>query len=133
MGCYGLGLSRILAAHVESRHDKDGIIWHPNIAPYLVDVLVVNVSDEEIVGLAERACRSLLDAGLDAIIDDRDESPGVKFKDADLIGLPLRATVSRRALSQGGLELKRRDQAEGDIVPVGRLAARAQQMLAQMR
>jgi prolyl-tRNA synthetase len=111
MGCYGIGVERILAAAVEAHHDEAGIMWPASIAPH--DVHIVGLSlgrDEAVAADAEALYTELQDAGLDVIFDDRDESPGVKFNDADLIGVPLRATVSTRNLRDGVVEV----QARGD-------------------
>lgn len=97
MGCYGIGVSRTLAAVIEQHHDEDGIIWPVSVAPYHVIVTLVKPKDEEQAKLAEEIYQSLLVAGVEAVIDDRDERPGVKFKDADLLGFPIRITVGKRA------------------------------------
>ncbi|MEE8337583.1 MAG: proline--tRNA ligase, partial [Dehalococcoidia bacterium] len=115
MGCYGLGIDRIAAAAVEAGHDDDGIIWPAAIAPY--DVYLVGLGldrDAELAADAESLYEQLTVAGLEVLFDDREESPGVKFKDADLIGVPLRVTVSARNHKAGVIELQRRgaEQAE---------------------
>ena len=133
MGCYGIGIARILAARIETHRDDNGIIWHPSIAPHQADVLLVNAKDGEVAEAGERAYQTLVDAGIDAILDDRDESAGVKFKDADLIGFPLRVTVGRRSLKQGGYELKLRDRDETQVTPPEQLVARARELLAAMQ
>lgn len=97
MGCYGIGVSRTLAAVIEQHHDEDGIIWPVSVAPYHVIVTLVKPKDEEQAKVAEEIYQSLLVAGVEAVIDDRDERPGVKFKDADLLGFPIRITVGKRA------------------------------------
>ncbi|MBR5358914.1 MAG: proline--tRNA ligase [Clostridiales bacterium] len=111
MGCYGIGVGRTLAAIIEQHHDDNGIIWPAEVAPYKVIVVPTKVNDEENMGLAEKIYKDLQDAGVEVLIDDRNERPGVKFKDADLIGIPLRITVGRRA-GEGIVEVKRRDSAE---------------------
>lgn len=109
MGCYGIGVSRTLAAVIEQHHDEDGIIWPVSVAPYHAIVTLVKPKDEEQAKLAEEIYQSLLTAGVEAVIDDRDERPGVKFKDADLLGFPIRITVGKRA-GEGIVEYKlRRD------------------------
>jgi len=120
MGCYGIGVERILSAAVEAHHDEHGIRWPASIAPY--DVYLVGLSldrDEAVAADAEALYRELQDAGLDVIFDDRDERPGVKFNDADLIGVPIRLTVSPRNHGDGVVELKRRDSADSEQVPRG--------------
>ncbi|WP_126992949.1 proline--tRNA ligase [Thermosipho globiformans] len=105
MGCYGWGISRTLGAIVEQLHDDDGIIWPRSVAPYEVDIVVVGKEKEK--EFSEKLYSYLLDKGVDVIIDDRNVSPGVKFKDADLIGFPLRITVGKK-LKEGKVEIKER-------------------------
>ena len=115
MGCYGIGVSRTLAAVIEQHHDEDGIIWPVSVAPYHVIVTLVKPKDEEQEKLAEEIYQSLLVAGVEAVIDDRDERPGVKFKDADLLGFPIRITVGKRA-GEGIVEYKlRRDSEKSEL------------------
>lgn len=115
MGCYGIGVSRTLAAVIEQHHDEDGIIWPVSVAPYHAIVTLVKPKDEEQAKVAEEIYQSLLVAGVEAVIDDRDERPGVKFKDADLLGFPIRITVGKRA-GEGIVEYKlRRDSDKTEI------------------
>lgn len=115
MGCYGIGVSRTLAAVIEQHHDEDGIIWPVSVAPYHVIVTLVKPKDEEQAKVAEEIYQSLLVAGVEAVIDDRDERPGVKFKDADLLGFPIRITVGKRA-GEGIVEYKlRRDSEKSEL------------------
>lgn len=111
MGSYGIGINRCIAAAIEQNSDENGIIWPVSIAPYHVSVIPVNVKDETISSLAEKIYAELLEKGIEAIIDDRDERPGVKFKDCDLTGIPLRITVGKKA-GEGIVEYKVRG-AEG--------------------
>lgn len=111
MGCYGIGVSRTLAAVIEQHHDEDGIIWPVSVAPYHAIVTLVKPKDEEQAKLAEEIYQRLLAAGVEAVIDDRDERPGVKFKDADLLGFPIRITVGKRA-GEGIVEYKLRRDSE---------------------
>lgn len=111
MGCYGIGVSRTLAAVIEQHHDEDGIIWPVSVAPYHAIVTLVKPKDEEQAKVAEEIYQSLLTAGVEAVIDDRDERPGVKFKDADLLGFPIRITVGKRA-GEGIVEYKLRRDSE---------------------
>jgi prolyl-tRNA synthetase len=117
MGCYGIGVSRLVATAVEQHHDGDGIMWPMSIAPYQVIVTPAGKEDE----LAKKA-QELYDAlaalGIDVLLDDRDERPGVKFKDADLIGIPLRAVIGKRSLAEGKLELKARNVKEAEMIPL---------------
>lgn len=115
MGCYGIGVSRTLAAVIEQHHDDDGIIWPVSVAPYHAIVTLVKPKDEEQAKVAEEIYQSLLVAGVEAVIDDRDERPGVKFKDADLLGFPIRITVGKRA-GEGIVEYKlRRDSEKSEL------------------
>ena len=115
MGCYGIGVSRTLAAVIEQHHDEDGIIWPVSVAPYHAIVTLVKPKDETQAKLAEDIYQRLLIAGVEAVIDDRDERPGVKFKDADLLGFPIRITVGKRA-GEGIVEYKlRRDSEKTEI------------------
>ena len=126
MGCYGIGVSRTLQACVEMSHDDDGIIWPAALAPY--DVLITpmkTVPDGEIMVAAMRLADDLSHAGLDVLIDDRDERPGVKFKDADLIGVPIRLTIGDRALAEKSVEFKRRSEpGKGALVPLDQVVER---------
>jgi prolyl-tRNA synthetase len=108
MGCYGIGVTRIAAAAIEQNHDKDGIIWPVAIAPFEVALLSLQAGDVQVTELAERLYAELGKAGIDVLFDDRDERPGVKFKDADLIGLPYRIAVGKKGVAEGVVELKAR-------------------------
>ncbi len=119
MGSYGIDVSRLLACIAEEHHDGHGLCWPAAVAPYLVHlVLLRGKGASQAEEVAERLYRALRDAGLEALYDDREESPGVKFHDADLIGLPVRLTVSERALAQGGIEMKLRRRAEKRLIPL---------------
>ena len=124
MGCYGIGITRTVAAAVEQHHDDAGIIWPAPLAPYGAHVIPVSVEDAKLRETAEQLASALDAAGVDALLDDRAERPGVKFKDADLIGLPVRITVGPRALARGCVELKPRGAPDAVEVPVGEAAAR---------
>ena len=108
MGCYGIGVSRTMAAAIEQYNDSNGIIWPAAIAPYEVLVVPVNTKDEASTAKAEEIYNSLGEAGIEVIIDDRNERAGVKFKDADLIGYPLRVVVGPKTLANGEIEVKNR-------------------------
>ncbi len=118
MGCYGIGIGRIMATLVEQSHDEKGIIWPFSIAPYHVALLGLDLDKPEPGMAAEQLYTELTAAGVEVLYDDRPESAGVKFNDADLVGLPIRAVVSRRSLKNGGIELKLRSQKESRIVPM---------------
>lgn len=107
MGCYGIGVNRCIAAVIEQNNDENGIIWPMCIAPYKVEIVVVNVGDETQMNLAEKMYEMLQENGVDTLLDERSERPGVKFKDADLIGIPIRITVGKKA-SEGIVEFKER-------------------------
>jgi prolyl-tRNA synthetase len=120
MGSYGIGVERTIAACIEqeSGHDKDGIIWPMSLAPYQVLVLPINMSHKETVEAAERIYKECLEAGIEVLLDDRDERPGVKFKDADLIGVPIRVTIGEKTLAEGKVEVKlRREKAPVRLAP----------------
>jgi prolyl-tRNA synthetase len=104
MGSYGIGVERIITAAVEQNHDADGIIWPKGLAPFDVIVTVTNVKDENVRETGEKLYKDLQRAGLEVLLDDRDERAGVKFKDADLIGIPYRVTIGKK-ISDGMVEL----------------------------
>ena len=118
MGCYGVGVSRTMAAAVEQYNDENGIIWPAAIAPYHVLVVPVNNKDQESLHKAEEIYTQLQKAGVEVIIDDRNERPGVKFKDADLIGYPIRIVVGPKTISTGSLEVKIRKTGEVKLLPL---------------
>ena len=118
MGCYGVGVSRTMAAAIEQNNDADGIIWPAAIAPYQVLVVPVNVKDELSSQMAEEVYSNLLKAGIEAAIDDRKERPGVKFKDADLIGYPVRIVIGPKTLTEKQIEIKIRKTGEVMSLPL---------------
>jgi prolyl-tRNA synthetase len=122
MGSYGLGIGRCMAAIVERNHDENGIVWPVNVAPYEVVVTVVNPKDVKSLETGTRLYEALGEAGIDVILDDRDERPGVKFKDAELVGIPWRITVGPKGLEAGNVEVFRRRGAKKRDVPVDRAA-----------
>src|SRR5690606_7973479 len=124
MGCYGIGISRTMQAIIEQRHDADGILWPWAIAPFQVLVAVLDPQLPEAMDLAKSLASAAEAAGADVLVDDRVERPGVKFKDADLIGIPLRITVGGRGLKEGVVELKWRHENEVTKVPVAEAPAR---------
>lgn len=124
MGCYGIGVTRTLAAIVEQHHDENGIIWPVSVAPYHAIITVMKPEDEVQAQTAERIYKELMDAGVEVLLDDRKERPGVKFKDADLLGIPVRLTVGRGA-PEGKIEYKLRRDAEKEELSVDEGIARA--------
>lgn len=118
MGSYGIGVERLLAAVVEANHDENGIVWPEALAPFQVHIVVIQPDKEGVGQTADELYENLQAAGLDVLLDDREETPGVKFNDADLLGMPVRVTVSPRNLQQEAVEVKRRTQAESQLIPL---------------
>jgi prolyl-tRNA synthetase len=116
MGCYGIGVTRVLQSIVEQSHDERGIVWPVGVAPYIVHVLVMNTSHEGSAHVAAELVRELESRGIDVLLDDRNERPGVKFNDADLLGLPVRIVIGERSLAKGGIEIKTRTMDSADLV-----------------
>jgi prolyl-tRNA synthetase len=117
MGCYGIGVSRLAQAAIEQSYDKDGIIWPVAIAPYQALVVIPNIGDAEQVKVAEELYQSLNLAGIETLLDDRDERAGVKFKDGDLIGIPYRI-VTGRSLKEGKVEVVQRATKQSQELPI---------------
>jgi len=132
MGSYGIGVGRLLACVAEEHHDDKGLVWPVTIAPYHIHLILLGskTGGAQITSQADQLYENLVQAGIEVLYDDREESPGVKFNDADLIGIPLRLTFSERALKAGGVEFKRRDLAEKEIIPLDGLIDRVNQELA---
>ncbi len=128
MGCYGVGVSRLAQAAVEQSYDKDGIIWSPAIAPYHAIITVPNISDAKQMDAAETLYHQLWQAGVETLLDDRDERAGVKFKDADLIGIPYRI-VTGRSLKQGKVEVVQRATHQSQELPLDQVASTVKQWL----
>ena len=134
MGSYGIGVGRLLSCVVEQHHDEYGIIWPISIAPFQVHIVMLHdKKGTEAADTAEKIYEQFQAAGIEVLIDDRKESPGVKFNDADLVGIPVRLTVGRRALDKGGVELKVRGLAESEIVPLDGLLERIQAVIAGLQ
>ena len=121
MGCYGIGIGRTVAASIEQNHDEHGMIWPLPLAPFQVLLTMLTPKDEQVRKTSEQLYEQLLERGIEVLLDDRDERPGIKFKDADLIGIPLRVTVGARHLKDGNVELKQRAGGEQSLVAVDRL------------
>ena len=129
MGCYGMGLSRLMAAAVEQNHDDKGIIWPVSIAPYSVYLCPLYREGSKVAEVAEKLYEDLEAEGLEILFDDREESPGVKFNDADLLGIPLRVTVSPRTLQKDSVELKRRSEKESELVPLEKIIGKLRELI----
>jgi prolyl-tRNA synthetase len=131
MGCYGIGVSRLLAAAVEQNHDENGIIWPFSISPFQTLLLPINYKESAVREVADRLYGELSARGLEVLLDDRDERPGVKFKDADLIGIPLRVTVGAKGLERGCVEARSRRDGKTEDLPVATAAAKIQAWVQQ--
>ena len=129
MGCYGIGVGRTMASIVEQHHDERGIRWPVSVAPFAVHLVALNLDRAEVREAADALAAELAEAGLEPLYDDRDESAGVKFNDADLLGMPVRLTVSPRTLGQGVVELKRRTDEQATLVARGEVVGRVRELL----
>ncbi|HNX28497.1 MAG TPA: proline--tRNA ligase [Syntrophomonadaceae bacterium] len=129
MGCYGIGISRTMAAAVEQNYDENGIIWPLPIAPFQVIIVPVNINQPEQKALAENIYQELKAAGIEVLLDDRDERAGVKFKDADLIGIPLRITIGPKALQENKVEMKKRWEKESVLIDTGEVIETVQNII----
>jgi len=132
MGCYGIGVSRLVASAIEQHHDKDGIRWPMAIAPYQVHLCTLG-ADAAIVEAGEKLAKELSERGVEVLWDDRDERPGVKFKDADLVGMPLRVTIGQKTLAAGNCEFKRRDAADPKAFEALPLAEAAERIAVEVK
>ncbi len=133
MGCYGIGVSRIVAAAIEQNNDQWGIRWPMPIAPFDVIVTPANVSDERTRTVAESIYSDLLKLGIDVLLDDRDERAGIKFKDADLIGIPLRITIGEKSLLKNVVEFKGRTEAQAEEIPIEQAAREAAERVRKLK
>jgi prolyl-tRNA synthetase len=127
MGCYGIGVSRVVAAAIEQNHDENGIIFPLPLAPVKAIILNLDLKDSEISGASEKIYSELLDLGIEALLDDRDERPGAKFKDADLLGIPFRVTVGKRFAKDGVIEVSRRSDGAVTEMPAADVVSFIQQ------
>jgi prolyl-tRNA synthetase len=118
MGCYGIGIGRTVASCIEQNHDENGIVFPMPIAPFHCIVSAINPKDEAVSKASEDIYARLLSLGVEVLYDDRDERPGVKFKDADLIGIPLRIVVGAKNLAEGKVELKHRSTGEMELLSI---------------
>ena len=131
MGCYGIGISRLVAAAIEQNNDANGIIWPFSIAPFHVLLLPINYKDQAIQAVSDRLYQELQKCGIEVLLDDRDERPGVKFKDADLIGIPLRLTVGAKGLEKGRVELRWRCDGKVDEILLDEASQKVQSIVKQ--
>ena len=129
MGSYGIGVERAMAAIVECHHDDRGIVWPLAVAPFSVVVVVAQSEDPETAKAGESVYEQLSEAGIEVIIDDRAERAGVKFRDAELTGIPLRVTVGKRGLAEGVVEVTRRATGETAKVPIGEILPQVREAL----
>ena len=131
MGCYGIGIGRTVAAGIEQNHDDNGIIWPMPLAPYQVIISPVNINEITIRETAEYLYNAMITEGVEVLYDDRDERAGVKFKDADLIGIPLRVTVGHKNLQDGNVELKIRKTGANELCPLQDIVGRVREIIRQ--
>jgi len=118
MGCYGIGVTRVVASAIEQNHDEKGIVWPVKLAPFKISVLPLAMKDKDVVDTAENIYRDLIDKGIEVLLDDRDERAGVKFNDAELIGIPLRVVIGKKTLAQGKIEMTVRSTGESFEIDV---------------
>jgi prolyl-tRNA synthetase len=131
MGSYGIGLGRLLAALIEYSHDAKGVIWPLSIAPYHIYLCPLHLEDPQVEAKAEKLYANLETEGLEVLFDDRKESPGVKFNDADLLGIPIRVTISPRTLKTNSAEIKSRSEKESELVPLEKIATRLKELISE--
>jgi prolyl-tRNA synthetase len=129
MGCYGIGIGRLMAAVIELNHDDKGIMWPKSIAPYQVYLCPLYMDNAGVVKQVESLYNELSGMGIEVLYDDRTESPGVKFNDADLLGIPIRVTVSPRSLEKGSVEIKLRSEKKAELVGLGEAIAKVKALL----
>jgi prolyl-tRNA synthetase len=130
MGCYGIGVTRTLQAIIEQSHDANGIVWPVSVAPYTVALLLLDPKDAAVTATAGKLADELEALGVDVLLDDREERPGVKFKDADLLGIPFRVVVGAKSLAKGGVEVKPRTSKDFQLVPAEQAAAKIAELVA---
>jgi prolyl-tRNA synthetase len=133
MGCYGIGTGRTVAASIEQNHDKDGIIWPVPIAPFPVTLLTLDVGETALMEASARIVTEFEESGIEVLWDDRDERPGVKFKDADLIGCPVRIVIGSKSFKKGEGEIRIRRSGDQSTAPLEELTARVEELLRTIR
>jgi prolyl-tRNA synthetase len=129
MGSYGIGLGRLMACIAEENHDDRGLTWPLSVSSFSIHLIALSGKNSQVNEQAELVYSNLMKNNFEPLYDDRQESPGIKFKDADLIGLPLRITVSEKSLDQGGVEMKLRCEEEKKIVPINQVIIQSMQWL----
>ena len=133
MGCYGIGVSRIVAAAIEQGHDDHGIIFPMALAPVQVALIPISLNDPAIMGCVEQLHADLEAQGVEVLLDDRDERPGVKFKDCDLLGIPLRVVVGAKTLDKGQAEVKERGAKEPEFIALAGLTAYLRKRIGELQ
>jgi prolyl-tRNA synthetase len=133
MGCYGIGINRIVASAIEAANDENGIIFPISIAPFEVIIVSVNQDDADVVQAGEKIYNELKSKGIEVLLDDRDERAGVKFKDADLIGIPVRITIGKKALATGNVEIKLRTEPKPTLIPVDTAVAKTVELMNSLK
>ena len=133
MGCYGIGINRIMASAIELYNDENGIIWPISIAPFEVIVTPVNQDDPDVVRVSEEVYGKLQEAGVEVLLDDRDLRGGIKFKDADLIGIPVRVTVGKKSVVEGNVEVKLRAEPQSEKTPIGEAPRRVVELINRLK
>jgi len=131
MGCYGIGVGRTMAAAIEQNHDENGIVWPIPLAPFKATVIPLNTNHEGIMEVAEKLYKELTELGIETLLDDREDRAGAKFKDADLLGIPIHLIIGERGLKEGKVELKLRAGGEKEMVPVDATAARVKAIIVE--
>jgi prolyl-tRNA synthetase len=133
MGCYGIGINRIMASAIELYNDENGIIWPISIAPFEVIVTPVNQDDPDVVRVSEEIYGKLQEAGVEVLLDDRDLRGGIKFKDADLIGIPIRVTVGKKSVVEGNVEVKLRAEPQSEKTPIAETPRKVVELINQLK
>ena len=123
MGCYGIGLGRLMAAIVEASHDKKGIIWPDSVAPFQIHLIELSANNKELTKAAQKLYQDLTKVGLEVLYDDRDKSAGEKLVESDLIGIPMRLVISEKTIAKKAVEVKRRESETIKLVEIGKLVS----------
>jgi prolyl-tRNA synthetase len=133
MGCYGIGVNRIMASAIELYNDENGIIWPISIAPFEVIVTPVNQDDPDVVRVSEEIYGKLQEGGVEVLLDDRDLRGGIKFKDADLIGIPIRVTVGKKSVVEGNVEVKLRAEPQSEKTPIAEAPRKVVELINRLK